>query len=66
MQYKKEEEYTFNVPQEYKAYLDFKYELQDMSVRFIEEGGSSFQTILIISTGMFDVKDGKIFFKEAE
>ena len=64
MQYKKKEEYTFRIPREYKAYLDFKHELQDMGVRFIEEGGSSFQTIVIISTGSFDIKDGKIFFKE--
>lgn len=62
MQYVKVEEYTFRVPQEYKAYLDFKHKLRDMGVRFLEEGGSSFQTITIRTNGTFEIRDGEAYF----
>ena len=40
MRYKKVETYQFSVPQEFKAYLDFKADLQASGVTFTEEGGS--------------------------
>lgn len=54
MYYKKVETYQFSVPQEFKAYLEFKADLQVSGVRFLEEGGSRFQTITITTTGTFD------------
>jgi len=54
MFYKKIETYQFSTPSEFKAYLDFKQELQDSGVRFTEEGGSMFQTIKIVTSGRFD------------
>lgn len=54
MYYKKVETYQFSVPQEFKAYLDFKGDLQASGVRFTEEGGSHFQTVTIVTTGTFD------------
>lgn len=54
MFYKKIETYQFSTPSEFKAYLDFKQELQDSGVTFTEEGGSFFQTIKIITSGRFD------------
>ena len=54
MFYKKEETYQFSVPQEFKAYLDFKADLQSSGIRFTEEGGSHYQTIKTITTGNFD------------
>lgn len=54
MYYKKVETYQFSVPQEFKAYLEFKADLQASGVRFIEDGGSHFQTITITTTGTFD------------
>lgn len=62
MFYSKKEEYNFAFPQEYKAYLEFKHQLHDAGIRFVEEGGSSRQSILISTAGTFDVKDGQIFF----
>lgn len=54
MFYKKEETYQFSVPQEFKAYLDFKADLQSSGVRFTEDGGSHYQTITLVTTGNFD------------
>jgi hypothetical protein len=54
MRYKKVETYQFSVPQEFKAYLDFKADLQSSGVRFTEDGGSHYQTIKLITTGNFD------------
>ena len=54
MYYKKVETYQFAVPQEFKAYLDFKADLNASGIRFTEEGGSHYQTITIITKGLFD------------
>lgn len=54
MFYKKVETYQFSVPQEFKAFLDFKADLAASGVRFTEDGGSHFQTITITTTGNFD------------
>lgn len=54
MYYKKEETYQFSVPQEFKAYLEFKADLQASGIKFLEDGGSHFQTIKIVTTGNFD------------
>lgn len=54
MRYKKVETYQFAVPQEFKAYLDFKADLQSSGVTFTEDGGSHYQTIKLITTGTFD------------
>ena len=57
MFYKKVETYQFAVPQEFKAYLDFKADLAASGVRFTEDGGSHFQTITITTTGDFDMDE---------
>lgn len=54
MFYKKEETYQFAVPQEFKAYLDFKADLNSSGIQFTEEGGSHYQTITLVTTGNFD------------
>ena len=54
MQYKKVETYQFSVPQEFKAYLDFKNDLTASGVTFTEDGGSHYQTITLVTTGNFD------------
>lgn len=54
MFYKKEETYQFSVPQEFKAYLDFKNDLIASGVTFTEDGGSHYQTITLVTTGNFD------------
>lgn len=54
MRYKKVETYQFSVPQEFKAYLDFKNDLTASGVTFTEEGGSHYQTITLVTMGNFD------------
>ncbi len=54
MYYKKVETYQFSVPNEFRAYLEFKADLQASGIKFTEEGGSHFQTITIITNGVFD------------
>lgn len=54
MFYKKVETYHFTVPQEFNAYLDFRNDLKASGVKFTEEGGSHFQTVTIVTTGMLD------------
>lgn len=54
MRYKKVETYQFSVPQEFKAYLDFKNDLTASGVTFTEDGGSHYQTITLVTTGNFD------------
>ncbi len=60
MFYKKEESYQFSVPKEFKAYLDFKAELKASGIKFLEDGGSHFQTIKIVTTGNFDKTEDAI------
>lgn len=62
MWYSRKEEYVFRVPQEYKAYLEFKDELKAGGVRFTEEGGHTHQTIMIHTCGTFD-KPGEVYTK---
>lgn len=57
MFYKKVETYQFSVPQEFKAYLDFKADLKDSGIKFTDEGGSHFQTVTIVTRGTFDKTD---------
>lgn len=57
MYYKKNEEYQFYMPREYKAYLAFKDRLKEMGVRYIEEGGNTTLTLAIHTRGTFDVDD---------
>ncbi len=64
MQYSKTEKYVFRFPQEYEAYREFKHQLNDIGVRFLEYGGSSTQVITIRASETFDVKDGKVFFSK--
>lgn len=66
MYYNRTEEYSFRVPQEYTAYLAFKNNLKESSVRFTEEGGHTHQTIIIRTNGRFDVQDGQVFFKDGK
>ena len=54
MRYKKVETYQFSVPQEFKAYLEFKADLQSSGIKFTDEGGSHYQTIKIVTSGTFD------------
>lgn len=54
MYYVKKESYTFNIPQEYRAYLEFKTELRESGITFLEEGGSAHQEIVIFTRGTFD------------
>ena len=54
MYYVKVETYTFTIPQEYRAYLEFKDELRASGIRFIEDGGTTHQTITIRTNGTFD------------
>ena len=57
MYYIKKETYSFSVPREYKAYLNFKQQLKDLGQKFLEEGGSTQQIITITTGGRFDVND---------
>lgn len=57
MFYKKKEEYDFSVPREYKAYLAFKDRLKEMGIKFIEEGGHTSETIMVVTRGNFDIDD---------
>ena len=59
MLYSKKEEYTFTMPHEYKYYLEFKTQLKESGVKFIETGGSSHQIITIQENGIF-TKDGEL------
>lgn len=54
MYYSKVETYMFDIPREYRAYLDFKEELRASGVRFLDEGGSTHQLITIRTNGTFD------------
>lgn len=57
MYYTKKETYSFSVPREYKAYLNFKRQLKDLGQKFLEEGGNTQQMITITTGGRFDVND---------
>lgn len=55
MFYKKKEEYRFDMPMEYYAYLAFKERLKAMGIKYVEEGGNTEGTISITTRGNFDV-----------
>lgn len=57
MFYKQVEEYRFSMPKEHGAYLAFKSRLNEMGIRFLEEGGHTTTTISIRTTGFFDIDD---------
>ena len=57
MYYSKKEEYSFKIPQEYKAFLKFKEDLRASGVRFVEEGGSTHQGIVIHTNGVFKIDE---------
>lgn len=57
MYYKKNEEYDFRVPREYKAYLAFKERLDAMGVKYVDQHHSMSCTITIHTSGDFDVDD---------
>ena len=54
MYYTKVETYQFDIPREYRAYLDFKDELRASGIKFLEDGGSIHQTITIHTNGTFN------------
>ena len=54
MYYVKVETYTFDIPREYRAYLEFKDDLRASGIKFIDEGGATHQTITIRTNGAFD------------
>ena len=55
MQYKSEERYIFNVAKEREALDDFRRELKDSGVPFTIEGGAFMATIIIKTSGTFDM-----------
>lgn len=59
MHYSKLETYSFVMPEEHSAYLKFKQDLQDSSIRFTETGGMRHQIIEIHTTGSFDKTGSK-------
>ena len=60
MHYTCKEIYSFAVPEEYRAYLEFKHRLHDSSVRFTETGGSRFQEIEIFKSAEFNVNENGV------
>ena len=57
MYYNKKETYTFSLPKEHSALLRFKEDLDEMGVKYIEEGGSYNQTIKISTSGRFNTEE---------
>lgn len=57
MFYKQVEEYRFSMPKEHSAYLAFKSRLNEMGIRFLEEGGHTTATISVTTRSNFDVNN---------
>lgn len=57
MYYKKVETYSFTLPREYEAYVQFKEDLKEAGIRFTETGGSINQIITITTGGRFTMED---------
>lgn len=53
MYYKKVETYSFSVPSEYTWYCDFKRQLEESGVKFVESGGNSMIEIQIVDRAVF-------------
>lgn len=60
MQYKSEERYIFNVHKEKEALDEFRQELKDSGIPFTLEGGSLTVTVVIKTSGMFDMSKKKL------
>lgn len=60
MQYKSEERYIFNVRKEKEVLDDFRQELKESGVPFSLEGGSFTVTVVIKTSGMFDMSKKKL------
>ena len=57
MYYNKKETNTFSLPKEYTALLKFKDDMKEMGVKYTEDGGSSNQSIIIITSGRFNTEE---------
>lgn len=55
MKYKSEERYIFNVAKESEALDEFRQELKEANIPFTMEGGSFMVTIIIKTSGNFDM-----------
>lgn len=60
MQYKSEERYIFNVNKEKEVLDDFRQELKESGIPFSLEGGSSTITVIIKTTGVFDMSKKEV------
>lgn len=60
MQYKSEERYIFNMNKEKEALNEFRQELKDSGVPFTLEGGSLTVTVVIKTSGIFDMSKKKL------
>lgn len=60
MQYKSEERYIFNVHKEKEVLDDFRQELKESGIPFSLEGGSFMVTIIIKTSGNFDMSKKKL------
>lgn len=60
MQYKSEERYIFNVAKEREALDDFRQELKEAKIPFSMEGGSFMVTIIIKTSGNFDMSKKEV------
>lgn len=63
MFYKKTERYSFSCPKEYRAYTRFKDDLKNMGISFREEDSTVSQTVIIETTGAFDVSENGYILK---
>jgi hypothetical protein len=62
MYYKKTEEYRFSMPREYKACIEFKNRLEEMGIKYLDEGGNMYATISVRTTGDFEVDENCSFY----
>lgn len=60
MQYKSEERYIFNVRKEKEVLDDFRQELKESGIPFSLEGGSFTVTVVIKTSGIFDMSKKKL------
>lgn len=57
MYYKKVETYSFTVPREYTWYCEYKQQLMDAGIHFVESGGNSMLEIQVVERARFNRDD---------